>query len=164
MKVIDLSLAPVRSDLRFQIELEPQRRTEMKSAIRIVGFLIVLAAVGSFASVRGASSGVTGTGTAMQIPVWVGNHKIGNSVIRQYSDNTIVVESGLVSFNGLLGTVVSGNGRPGVEGNSASDSGFGVAGSATSPTGTTAGVLGSSASSEGAGVRGISTNIAILGR
>jgi hypothetical protein len=136
----------------------------MKSAIRIVGFLIVLAALGSFASAQGASSHVTGTGTAGQIPVWVGTQQVGNSVIRQDSDKTIVVESGLVSFNGLLGTVVSGNGRPGVEGNSASDSGFGVAGSETSPTGTTAGVLGSSASSEGAGVRGISTNIAILGR
>jgi hypothetical protein len=67
----------------------------MKSAIRIVGFLIVLAALGSFALAQGASSGVTGKGTAGQIPVWVGTHQVGNSVIRQDSDSTIVVEAAL---------------------------------------------------------------------
>jgi hypothetical protein len=149
--------------LRFQIELELQRRTEMKSAIRNVGFLIVLAALGSFASAQGASSGVTGTGAAGQITVWVGTHQIGNSVIRQDSDSTIVVDSSLVVFNGLSGSVASGS-AGGVEGHSSSEFGTGVFGSATSTIGGTAGVLGLSASSEGSGVRGISTNIAILGR
>ncbi len=135
----------------------------MKSAIRIVGFLIVLAALGSFALAQGASSGVTGKGTAGQIPVSVGTHQVGNPVIRQDSDSTIVVESSLVSFNGLSGSVASGN-AGGVEGHSSSEFGTGVFGSATSTTGGTAGVLGLSASSEGSGVRGVSTNIAILGR
>src|ERR1051326_3360699 len=97
----------------------------MKSAIRNVGYLIVLAALGSFASAQGASSRLTGTGTAGQIPVWVGTQQIGNSVIRQDSDNTIVVDSSLVVFNGVLGTVASGN-RAGVSGTTANDSGFGV--------------------------------------
>jgi hypothetical protein len=133
----------------------------MKSAIRVVGFLILSAAVGRIASAQAERNEVKGTGTVGQIPVWVGTHLIGDSVITQNSDGSIsinVTSTGAAVFasnsatsgntNGLFGNVGSPNGN-GVLGNNYATSGFavGVTGITYSPAG--AGLNGFSLSTTG---------------
>lgn len=128
----------------------------MKNAIRVVGFLIVLAALSSSASAPNEANEVKGTGTVGQIPLWVGPGQIGTSVITQNSDGSLsinVASTGNAVFANNSTTSGTAGGLVGV---SASPRGSGVEGVNNATADFAVGVNGSSASPGGTGVQGVS--------
>jgi hypothetical protein len=110
---------------------------------------------------------ITGGGSPMYIPQFVGTQILGNSNIFQSGHhvgvNTTNPEATLdvksADIFGILGDASSNSpGATGVLGKTASDSGKGVFGEATSRTGYTQGVYGQSVSPQGIGVYGSNTS------
>jgi trimeric autotransporter adhesin len=117
----------------------------MKSAIQVVVVLVALAVLGSSAW---GQVDVTGHGTAGQIPVWLGDHRIGNSVITQTTDGTVNV-SGTASISLYVANTA--------------ENASGLLGEASAATGTNFGVQGISLSAQGFGVLGSSPNTGLGG-
>ena len=109
---------------------------------------------------------VIGQGTPGYLPVWTSYHRIGNSILFQSGNSlglgttnplgSLDVESG-ATFGIWAATASNAQYASGIVGHSASESGNGVVGEATSPTGNTNGVFGRSASTNGIGVSGSAT-------
>lgn len=113
-----------------------------------------------------AGPAVKGKGTRNFIPIWTSDRSIGNSVMFQSGGDigvgTTSPQAGLdVETGGLFGiwgaTSSTAQYASGVVGHTASPSGNGVVGEATSHTGNNNGVFGRSASTNGLGVSGDAT-------
>jgi len=130
----------------------------MKSAIRVVGFLILLAAVGSSASgqAQGERDEVKGTGVVGQIPVWVGLGQIGSSVITQNSNGSLSINVASTGSAVFVDNPTTSGFTNGLFGAASSPDGNGVAGVNDATSGFAVGVTGISASPAGAGVNGFS--------
>jgi len=116
----------------------------MKTALRVVVVLMVLAALGSSILAQSEANEVKGTGTPGQIPLWTHPHRQGDSVITQNSDGSLNVS--LSSYLALFAST-----------NDASNGSTALQGSHTATTGLTSGVQGFDASPNGVGVQGINT-------
>lgn len=147
----------------------------MKSAIRFVGILVVLAVVGPWTYAQNEANEVKGTGTAGQIPVFVGPHRIQDSIISQGSDGQITI-NGIAALALFSSTSNATDGATSLSANETATSGqtFGVQGYSASPNGTGIqggnlgssggwGVKGFSNSPNSVGVEGDSANVGVRG-
>jgi hypothetical protein len=128
----------------------------MKSAIRVVGFLILSAAVGLIASAPNELNEVKGTGTVGQIPLWVGLGQIGTSVITQNSDGSLTVNVASTRPAFFVSNPATSGNTDGLDGVAASPDGNGVLGVNNAASGFAPGVTGFTLSPAGAGVNGFS--------
>lgn len=111
----------------------------------------------------------TGSGTANYITIWTGTTTLGNSRLYQAASGNVGLGTtapaakleavtASATGTGVLGYASSATGANfGVTGKTASSAGTGVRGEATATSGANYGVYGSTASSAGAGVNGVNT-------
>jgi len=129
----------------------------MNSTVRVVGALVVLAMVGPWACAQSEANEVKGTGTVGQIPVWVGPHRIHDSVITQNSDGSLNLTTSTTGSAIFVSNSATTGNTNGLSGQAASPTGNGVLGVNSATSGFAVGVTGFSASPEGAGLNGFSS-------
>src|SRR5271167_3940370 len=128
----------------------------MKSAIRVAGVLMVLVVGSPWAYAQSEANEVKGTGTAGQIPVWVGPHRIQDSLITQNSDGSLSLTTSTTGAAVFVSNSATSGNTNGLFGQAASPTGNGVLGVNNATSGFAVGVTGFSASPEGAGLNGFS--------